>query len=77
MTRIYSVSCLQRVRIKSDDGTTNDAERQVNKIVAVEDGYAEDAIARVKALLDEEAPQADREILGLDVVNAVLQNVAE
>jgi len=80
MTRIYSVSCLQRVRLAGDEATKVDpreVERAVNKIVAVE-GYAEDAIAKAKALIAEEPGQDDgRTILGLDVVNVVLQNVAE
>ena len=79
MTRIYSVACIQRVRLKgSDDGKVEarEVERAVNKIVSV-DGYAEDAIAKTKKLVDAEASQDDRDILGLDVVNVTLQNVAE
>jgi len=79
MTRIYSVACIQRVRLKgSDDGKVEArvAERTINKIVSVE-GYAEDAIAKTRQLVDAEAPQDDREVLGLDVVNVTLQNIAE
>lgn len=80
MTRIYSVACLQRVRLKGDEANNTDpreVERVVNKIVAVT-GYAEDAIAKARALIDEEPGQDDgREILGLDIVNVVLQNTAE
>lgn len=80
MTRIYSVACIQRVRLAGDEAgkvEPREVERSVNKIVAVE-GYAEDAIAKTRALIDEEPGQDDgREILGLDIVNVILQNVAE
>lgn len=78
MTRIYSVTAVERIRVAQEGKEPLDTERGVTKTVAVE-GNAEDAIAKAKGLILAESKASDGkyETTGIDIQNVVLQNVAE
>lgn len=78
MTRIYSVTAVERIRVAQQDKEPLDTERGITKTIAVE-GNAEDAIAKAKGLILAEAQASDGkyETTGIDIQSVVLQNVAE
>lgn len=91
MTRIYNVSYLEHLSYQPDpvESPTKaepsrvieqqpvDQWRSGSKVVAVVDGYAEDAIAKAKGLIEQDEDVKAGRVTEVQIVNVVLQNEAE
>lgn len=91
MTRIYNVAYLEHLSFQPDpvpqptkkepdrvlEQQPVDQWRSGSKIVAVVDGYAEDAISKAKGLIAQDEDMQAGRVTEVQIVNVTLQNEAE